>query len=54
MSVLSLLIGASLVVAIAFLIAFVWAARNGQFEDMHTPSMRILFNSKKNKQDKKG
>lgn len=47
MSALVLLIAASLLVAILFLIAFIWAVRNGQFEDMHTPSMRILFENRK-------
>ena len=43
MSVLFLLIGASLLIAIAFLFAFIKAARNGQFEDSYTPSVRMLF-----------
>ncbi|HNB82680.1 MAG TPA: cbb3-type cytochrome oxidase assembly protein CcoS [Chitinophagaceae bacterium] len=43
MSVMILLIGCSLSVALAFLIAFVWNTRQGQFDDMHTPSVRILF-----------
>ncbi len=47
MSVLSILIAASLLVAIGFLIAFIWAVKNGQFEDMHTPAMRMLFPSRR-------
>lgn len=43
MSVLFILIGASLLIAIGFLFAFVKAARNGQFEDSYTPSVRMLF-----------
>ena len=42
MSVLLILILASLGVALAFLGAFVWAVKSGQFEDTCTPSMRIL------------
>lgn len=42
MSVVILLILASLTVALLFLGAFVWAVRNGQFEDTTTPSMRVL------------
>lgn len=38
-----ILIGFSLVVAIGFLIAFIWSVRNGQYEDEYTPSVRILF-----------
>jgi len=33
----------SLLLAGGFLIAFLWAARSGQFEDDYTPSVRILF-----------
>ncbi len=46
MSVLYLLIIAALTVAIGFLIAFIWAVRTGQFDDTHTPSMRILLDEK--------
>jgi len=43
MSVLYLLIIAALTVAIGFLIAFIWAVKSGQFDDTHTPSIRILI-----------
>jgi len=42
MSVILILILASLTLAVAFLIGFIWAVRSGQFEDTYTPSMRIL------------
>ena len=42
MSVLVLLIFASLAVATVFLAAFIWAVRSGQYEDTCTPSMRLL------------
>jgi cbb3-type cytochrome oxidase maturation protein len=42
-SVILVLIGASLFVAICFLIAYIWAVRSGQYEDKYTPSVRILF-----------
>jgi cbb3-type cytochrome oxidase maturation protein len=42
MSILILLIFASLGIATAFLVAFIWAVRSGQYEDTHTPSMRVL------------
>ena len=42
MSVIILLILASLAVAVTFLGAFIWAVRNGQYEDTCTPSLRIL------------
>ncbi len=42
MSVILLLIVASLGVALLFLAGFIWAVRSGQYEDTCTPSMRIL------------
>ncbi len=48
MSVLYLLIIAALTIAIGFLLAFIWAVRTGQFDDMHTPSIRILFDEDDN------
>jgi cbb3-type cytochrome oxidase maturation protein len=42
MSVILVLILASLGVAVAFLASFIWAVKAGQFEDTCTPAMRIL------------
>jgi cbb3-type cytochrome oxidase maturation protein len=42
MSVILILILASLAVALGFLGAFIWAVKTGQFEDTCTPAMRIL------------
>lgn len=42
MSVLLFLILASLAVAAAFLGAFIWAVRSGQYDDTSTPSLRVL------------
>lgn len=47
MSVIFILIGISVTVASLFLGAFVWAVRSGQFDDSHTPSIRILFDEDK-------
>lgn len=49
MSVIILLMGASLTVAIIFVIAFLWAIRTDQYEDTFTPSMRILNDEKEKK-----
>jgi len=43
MSVIILLIAAGGCVAGAFLAAFVWAVRSGQFDDTVTPAVRILL-----------
>jgi cbb3-type cytochrome oxidase maturation protein len=42
MSVIVILILASLSLALAFLAGFIWAVRAGQYEDTFTPSMRVL------------
>lgn len=47
MSVIYLLIAVSIVAAAGFLGAFLWAVRNGQYDDDQTPAMRILFDDKK-------
>lgn len=44
MSAIFLLIGISLIVAVGFLIAFLWAVKTNQYEDDYTPSVRMLFN----------
>lgn len=43
MSVIIVLIAASLLVAAGFLIAYLWAVKSGQYDDKYTPSVRILF-----------
>ncbi|MBE0543519.1 MAG: cbb3-type cytochrome oxidase assembly protein CcoS [Verrucomicrobia bacterium] len=42
MSVILILILASLAMALLFLGGFIWAVRSGQFEDTLTPSLRVL------------
>lgn len=55
MSAILILILFSLLVAVGFLIAYLWAVRDGQFDDKYTPSMRILFdNGIKNKSSADG
>lgn len=55
MSVIILLIIFSLILAVGFLIAFIWSVRTNQMEDDYTPSVRILFDNelieKKDKQE---
>ena len=43
MNIFYLLIGVSLLAALIFLAAFIWAVKSGQFEDNETPSIRVLF-----------
>lgn len=46
MYVVVVLIGASLLVALGFLFAYLWAVKTGQYDDKYTPSIRILFDDK--------
>jgi cbb3-type cytochrome oxidase maturation protein len=48
MSVVIILMSASLFVAIIFLISFLWAVKNEQFDDTYTPSLRILNDDNNN------
>jgi cbb3-type cytochrome oxidase maturation protein len=43
MIVIYLLLPLSLLVALGFLAAFIWAVRSGQYEDTCTPAMRVLL-----------
>jgi cbb3-type cytochrome oxidase maturation protein len=57
MSALFVLISVSILIAIGFLVAFIWSVRSGQYDDDYTPSVRMLFDnespSKENKPIKK-
>lgn len=46
MKIMLLLILLSLLLAAGFLLVYLWAARQGQFDDDYTPSVRILFDDK--------
>jgi cbb3-type cytochrome oxidase maturation protein len=52
MSVILVLIGFSLLVAGIFLAAFIWAVRDGQYDDHYGSSVRILFDDER-KEEKK-
>lgn len=43
MTVIFILIGCSLVLALIFLGAFFWSIRSGQNDDLVTPGYRVLF-----------
>jgi cbb3-type cytochrome oxidase maturation protein len=46
MSVIVILLAASISIAALFLIAFLWGVDSGQFEDDYSPASRILFDDK--------
>lgn len=52
MNILVLMIPMALCLAGLFIAAFFWAASSGQFDDLETPALRILIDSK-NKNSKK-
>ncbi len=47
MYALFVLIIISLLIAVGFLIAFLWAVKDNQYEDDYTPSVRMLFDDTK-------
>ncbi len=51
MNIFFLLIGASLVAALIFLAAFIWAVKTGQFDDNETPPYRMLFDDEVSDED---
>ncbi len=53
MSALFLLIGISLLIAIGFLIAFIWSVKKGQYEDEYTPSVRMLLEDQQTEEQQK-
>jgi len=53
MSVIIVLIIIGAIIATGFLAAFLWAVRSGQYDDTVSPSVRILFEEKKLKKNKK-
>ncbi len=54
MSVIIILIVISVIVAVFFLLVFIWAVKSGQFDDTVSPSIRILFDDKKQNDHKEG
>lgn len=43
MSVIIILVIVGVIVAGLFLFGFIWAVKSGQYDDMYSPSVRILF-----------
>lgn len=54
MTIIILLIGISLTIAVVFLLIFYWSLKSGQFDDSYTPSVRMLFDGKPGKAESKG
>ena len=43
MSVVYIALPVALLLAVAGVIAFIWATRSGQMDDLETPGQRVLF-----------
>ncbi|WP_037321518.1 cbb3-type cytochrome oxidase assembly protein CcoS [Salegentibacter sp. Hel_I_6] len=54
MNIIYLLLALSVLVAIIFFIAFIFSVKKGQYDDVYTPSVRMLFDDElvKSKSDK--
>jgi cbb3-type cytochrome oxidase maturation protein len=46
MEIIILIIGISLIIALTFLAIFIYSIKSGQFDDIKTPAIRILFDNK--------
>lgn len=49
MEVIYILLSISVLIAIGFLIAFIWSVKKGQYEDVVSPSIRILYDDENDK-----
>ncbi len=53
MSVIYVLLAISIIVAVAFFVAFVFAVKKGQYDDAYTHSVRMLFEDELVKKENK-
>ena len=49
MSIVSLLLPLALFLVVVFVSSFIWASAQGQFDDLETPSHRILLEEESRK-----
>lgn len=52
MSAIYILISVSFLVAVGFLIAFIWSIKSGQYDDDYSPSVRMLKDDTHNESNK--
>ncbi len=52
MSIIYLLLAISIVIAIGFFIVFIISVKKGQYDDVYTPSIRMLFDDELVKETK--
>jgi len=52
MGVIYITMSVTVVIAVLFLIIFIKSVKSGQYDDMYTPSVRMLFDDELVKEDK--
>lgn len=52
MGIVIMLLCVSLIVAIFFLVTFIWNVKSGQYEDDYSPAHRIFYEDKVDKESK--
>jgi len=52
MEVIVILLPLALLLGAFFLVAFIWSARHGQYDDLETPRFRMLLDDKKISKEK--
>lgn len=50
MGIIYLMLIVSLFIALFFLFSFLWATKDGQYDDDYTPSVRMLFDDEESSQ----
>jgi len=50
MEVIYVLLSISIAVALFFFVAFIYAVKSGQYDDTYTPSVRMLFEDRLDKE----
>lgn len=53
MNIIFMLILASLIIAVIFFVLFVKSVKSGQYDDVYTPSVRMLFDDELITEDQK-
>jgi len=53
MNILYFLVPMALLLAAAGVAGFIWSVRSGQFDDVETPAMRVLFDEELRGEDKR-
>lgn len=51
MGVMVILLGASILVGLIFLFAFIWSVKSGQMDDDYSPAHKILFDNFKQEEE---